>query len=127
MYCLVTACEAGKAGCRLTALSSGLKLSIAFMLMLASALVGTATGYVFKIWALVLISPLIAIFSAIVLRAYEFGMMAGVTVVAICLVACQLAYLAAAYRLHAQDISSHDEVDGEPSEASEQKVRRQHK
>jgi hypothetical protein len=97
------------------------------MLMLASALVGTATGCVFRIWALVLISPVVAIFSVIVLRAYEFGMMAGVIVVAVCLAVCQLAYLAAASVLHARDISPHDEVDGQPGETREQKIRRQHK
>lgn len=104
-----------------------LKLAIAFVLVVASALVGVATGHVFRIWALVLVSPLIAIFSAVVLRTYEFGLVAGVTVIAICLAVCQLAYLAATYLLHARDVSSHDEVDGEPSEISEQKIRRQHK
>ncbi len=54
-------------------------------------------------------------------------MMAGVTVIAICLAVCQLAYFATAYLLHARAISSHDELDGEPSETSEQKIRRQHK
>jgi len=108
-------------------LSSELNLTIALLLLLASALVGMATGFVFKIWALVLISPLIAIFSAIVLRADEFGLVAGVTVIAVCLAVCQLAYLAAAYLRHARDISSHDEVDGEPGETSEPKIRRQHK
>lgn len=102
-------------------------MTIAFVLIVASALVGIATGYLFRIWALVIISPLIAIFSAIVLRTYEFGMMAGVFVIVICLVVCQLAYLAAAYFLHARDVSAHDEVDGEPGEASEQKIRREHK
>ena len=102
-------------------------MTIALLLMLASALVGMATGFVFKIWALILISPLIAVFSAVVLRSYGFGLVAGVTVIAVCLVICQLAYLAAAYRRHARDISSHDEVDGEPGETSEQKIRRQHK
>jgi hypothetical protein len=104
-----------------------LKLAIAFVLIVASALVGVATGYVFKIWALVLVSPLIAVLSAVVLRIYEFGLVAGVTVIAICLAACQLAYLAATSLLHARDVSSHDEVDGEPGEISEQKIRRQHK
>lgn len=102
-------------------------MTIAFVLIVASALVGIATGYLFRIWALVIISPLIAIFSAIVLRTYEFGMMAGVFVIVVCLVVCQLAYLAAAYFLHARDVSAHDEVDGEPGEASEQKIRREHK
>lgn len=102
-------------------------MTIAFVLIVASALVGAATGYVFKIWALVLISPLIAIFSAIVLRIYEFGMMAGITIIAICLAVCQLAYLAATYLLDGQNISSDDEVDGEPGEQSQRKIRRQHK
>ncbi|SFI56019.1 hypothetical protein [Bradyrhizobium sp. cf659] len=102
-------------------------MTIVFVLIVASALVGIATGYVFKIWALVVISPLIAVFSAIILRAYEFGMMAGVIVIAICLAVCQLAYLAAAYVLHARNVSSHDEIDGEPGETPEQKIRRQHK
>ncbi|MET4388700.1 hypothetical protein ABIB73_004464 [Bradyrhizobium sp. F1.4.3] len=102
-------------------------MTIALLLMLASALVGMATGFVFKIWALVLISPLIAIFSAIVLRSHEFGLVPGVTVIAVCLAVCQLAYLAATYLLHTREISFHDEVDGEPDEKSEQKIRRQHK
>jgi hypothetical protein len=102
-------------------------LTIALVLIVASALVGIATGYVFRVWALVLISPFIAVFSAIILRANEFGMVGGVTVIAICLAVCQLAYLAAAYVLHARDPSSHDEIDGEPGETSEQKIRRQHK
>jgi hypothetical protein len=104
-----------------------LNLTIALLLMLASALVGMATGFVFKTWALVLISPLIAIFSAIVLRSCEFGLVAGVTVIAICLTVCQLAYLAATYLLYAREISFHDELDGEPDEQSEHKIRRQHK
>jgi len=102
-------------------------LTIAFVLIAASALVGIATGYFFRIWALVLIAPSIAVVSAIILRVYEFGMMAGVTVIATCLAVCQLAYLAAAYKLHARDASSHDEIDGDPGEASEQNIRRQHK
>ncbi|MGY3388249.1 hypothetical protein ACVWW6_000840 [Bradyrhizobium sp. USDA 3311] len=102
-------------------------MTIAFVLIVASALVGIATGCVFKIWALVVISPLIAVFSAIILRAYEFGMMAGVIVIAICLAICQLAYFAAAYVLHARHVSSHDEIDGEPGETGEQKIHREHK
>lgn len=102
-------------------------MTIAFVLIVASALVGTATAYLFRIWALVIISPLIAVLSAIILRTYEFGMMAGVIVIAICLVVCQLAYLAAAYFLNAREVSAHDEVDGEPGKASEQKIRREHK
>lgn len=102
-------------------------MTIALVLIVASALVGIATGYAFRIWALVLIAPLIAVLSAIVLRAYEFGMMAGVIVIAICLAACQLAYFASAYLLHARGVSARDEVDGEPGEGSQHKIRRQNK
>ncbi|MCP3373178.1 hypothetical protein [Bradyrhizobium cajani] len=102
-------------------------MTIAFVLIVASALAGIATGYVFRIWALVVISPFLAILAAIVLRVYEFGMMAGVAVVAICLAVCQLAYFAASYLLHARDVSAHNEVDGAPGEISEQNIRRQHK
>lgn len=124
---LLLSAKRAKLGCRLPALSLELKVTIAFLLILASALVGAATCFVFTVWALVLISPLIAILSAIVLRAYEFGMMAGVTVIAICLAVCQLAYLAATYFLHARDVSSQDQIDGEPGKAGEQKIRSQHK
>jgi hypothetical protein len=103
-----------------------LNLTIAFLLIVASALVGIATGYVFRIWALVVISPLLAIASAIVLKSYEFGLVAGVTVIAACLATCQLAYLAATFLLHAREISVHDEINGEPGEQGERKIRRQH-
>lgn len=102
-------------------------MTIAFVLIVASALVGIATGYFFRIWALVVISPPIAVFSAMILRIYEFGMMAGVIVIAICLAVCQLAYFATAYFLVARNVSAHDEVDGQPGEPGEHKIRREHK
>lgn len=102
-------------------------MTIVFVLIVASALVGIATGYVFRIWALVLISPPIAVFSAMILRTHEFGMMAGVIVIAICLAVCQFAYFATVYILDARNVSAHDEVDGHPGEPGEQKIRREHK
>ena len=102
-------------------------MTIAIVLIVASALVGIATGYVFRIWALVVFSPPIAVLSAIILRAYDFGMLAGVVVTGICLAVTQLAYLAASYLLSTREVSSHDEVDGNPGEIGQQKVRRQHK
>jgi lysylphosphatidylglycerol synthetase-like protein (DUF2156 family) len=123
---LLLPAKRSKLSCRLPVLPLELNLTIALLLMLASALVGMATGFVFKIWALVLISPVLAVFSAIILRSFEFSLVAGVTVIAVCLAVCQLAYLAATYLLHARDISPHDEVDGQPGEESEQKIRRKH-
>ncbi|MDN4988294.1 hypothetical protein QY049_34580 [Bradyrhizobium sp. WYCCWR 13022] len=101
-------------------------MTIAIVLIVASALVGIATGYVFRIWALVVFSPLIAVFSAVILHAYQFGMLAGVIIIAVCLAVSQLAYFAAAYLLQAREASPHDEVDGQPRKISEQKIPRQH-
>lgn len=101
-------------------------MTIACVLIAASALAGIATGCVFRIWALVVLSPFIAVFAAIILRVYNFGMMAGVTVIAICLAVSQLAYFATTYLRYARDVSPHDEVDGQPGEKSEQKIRREH-
>jgi hypothetical protein len=100
-----------------------LNLTIALLLILASALVGAATGFMYRVWALILISPPLAIFSAAVLRSHQFGMIAGIIVVAICLAICQIAYLAVACLQHARDISSQDEADGEPGETGEKKIR----
>jgi len=50
-------------------------------------------------------------------------MIGGVIVIAICLVVCQIAYLAVACLQHVEDISSQDEVDGEPREAGEKNIR----
>ncbi|MCP3448059.1 hypothetical protein [Bradyrhizobium sp. CCGUVB14] len=102
-------------------------MTIAFVLIVASVLVGIATGFFFRIWALVVLSPIVAIFAAIILRAYGFGMMAGVAVVAICLAVSQLAYFATTYLRYARDISPHDEIDGEPGEIGEKKIRPEHK
>lgn len=98
-------------------------MTIALLLILASALVGAATGFMYKVWALVLISPPIAILAAAVLHSHGFGMIGGVIVIAICLVVCQIAYLAVACLQHVEDISSQDEVDGEPREAGEKNIR----
>lgn len=104
-----------------------LNLTIAWILIFASALAGMATGFTYRVWALILISPLIAVLAAIVLHIYEFGIVAGVTVVTACLVASELAYLSATYLMHRNEISVQDDIDGDPSEQSEQKIRRQHK
>ena len=102
-------------------------MTIAFVLIVASAVAGIATGYVFRIWALAVISPFIAVFAAIILHASEFGMMPGVAVIAICLAVSQLAYFATTYLRYARHVSPHDEVDGEPGEIGEHKIRREHK
>lgn len=107
-------------------LSLELSLTIALLLILASALVGMAIAFSFRVWALILISPPIAFLAAIVLHYCKFGLVAGVSITAACLAACQLAYLATICCLHARGISVDDEIDGEPGEQRERKIRRQH-
>lgn len=84
--------------------------------LLASAIIGLATGLFFRVWAMMLVSPAIAIIAAIVLQASSFGFFAGVSVVTGCLVICQIAYLLGAFRLHKGAISVQNEADGDPGE-----------
>jgi hypothetical protein len=104
-----------------------LNLTIALILILVSALAGLATGFSYRVWALILISPLIALLAAIILHIYGFGLVAGVTIITACLVVSELAYLGATYLMHRREISLQDEIDGAPREQSEQSIRRQHK
>ncbi|MBW7974041.1 hypothetical protein [Bradyrhizobium sp. BR 10289] len=102
-------------------------MTIALLLIFVSALAGLATGFTYRVWALILISPLIALLAAIILHVYGFGIVAGVTTITGCLVASELAYLAATYLMHRREISLQDAIDGAPSEQREQGIRRQHK
>ena len=95
--------------------------------LLGSAIIGLAIGLFFRVWAIVLVSPVIAILAAIVLQASGFGFLAGVSVVTGCLVVSQIAYLlAAAFHLHKGDISVQDEADADPGEHRYQDVRDKH-
>ncbi|MFT4121598.1 hypothetical protein [Bradyrhizobium sp.] len=102
-------------------------MTIALMLMAASALAGMATSFVFSIWALVLLSPLIAIFCAVVLHAHAFGVQDSVPLIAACVALYQMAYLVAAYLLPPGHVSRPRETDGKPHKAGEQEIRGQHK
>ena len=98
---------------------------IAFTLLIASALLGLAIGLVFRVWAIATVSLLIAIVSAIILRAHDFGFAGGVSIVIGCLVICQAAYFTGVFMttrsLSAANLTQ-EEVDGEPSGDREQDV-----
>ncbi len=93
-----------------------------FTLLATSALLGFATGLVFRVWAIALVSLLIAIGSAILLRAEDFGFAARVRVIIGCLVVSQIAYFAGAFMVprfyRAEDLAQ-DEVDGDPDRRRE--------
>jgi hypothetical protein len=91
--------------------------------MLGSAIIGLAIGLFFRVWAILLVSPLISIVATIVVRADGFDIFAGVPIVIGCLVIAQIAYMLAVLRLHKWGISVQDEPDGDPGEHRQQDVR----
>jgi hypothetical protein len=58
----------------------------------ASALLGLATGLVFRWWAIAVVAPLVALGSAIALAAHGIGFLEGVLVTFACLFVNQLGY-----------------------------------
>lgn len=75
---------------------------------------GLSTGLFFRVWTLLLISPATAILAAIVLQTSGFGFLTGIPIVAACLIAGQVAYLAATLYVHRGDLSMQDDIDGDP-------------
>ena len=91
-------------------------------LLVTSALLGFATGLVFRVWIIALVSLLIAIGSAILLRAADFGFAARVPVIIGCFVVSQFAYVAGAFmesRFYRAEDLAQDEVDGDPDRRRE--------
>jgi hypothetical protein len=102
-----------------------LNVTIVFILLITSALLGLATGLVFQVRIMALVSALIAILSAAALRAHGFGFAGGVPVVIGCLVISQIAYLAGVFTLSRSDnveSLTQEEVDGHPNNRGEQDV-----
>lgn len=94
----------------------------AVFLLLASLIVGLATGLYFRVWALLLISPLLAIVAAVVLQTSDFGLWTGVPIVVACLVVSQMAYLLTTLVLYRGELSIQDQVDGAPGKRGERDV-----
>jgi hypothetical protein len=78
-------------------------MTLAFILLVTSAILGLATGLVFRVWALALVSLSIAIASAISLGVHDFGFAAGVSVTIGCLVISQIAYIAGSFITSSSD------------------------
>ncbi|WP_342735463.1 hypothetical protein [Bradyrhizobium sp. B117] len=97
-------------------------MTIVFCLLLASGITGLATGLFFRVWALVLVSPAIAILAAIVLQSSNFGFWTGIPIVVSCLLVGQLAYLAGAFHLHRGELSMQDDANGEPGKYSHRHI-----
>ncbi|WP_246799485.1 hypothetical protein [Bradyrhizobium sp. CCBAU 51753] len=94
-------------------------VTIAITLLFASVLAGLATGLYLRVWALLLVSPAVALLAAIVLQSNGFG----VALVVGSLVACQLAYLAGMSFAPRADSSMAEEIDGAPGGQRQQQIR----
>ncbi|WP_342724878.1 hypothetical protein AAFG07_38940 [Bradyrhizobium sp. B097] len=89
-------------------------MTIALTLLLTSTLVGLATSLYFRVWTLMLVSPLIAVLAAIVLQSDGYAFATGAPIVVACLAFNQIAYLAGAVLSPDHDGSMAEEVDGTP-------------
>ena len=101
-----------------------LNVTVALILLIASALFGCATGLFFRVWTLVPASLLLAIVSATCLRARGYGFAGGISVTVGCLVISQLAYLAASFLRFgwSEADSLMKEIDGDPDGRGEHDV-----
>ena len=106
-------------------LQGALNVTIVFTLLITSAMLGLATGLVFRVWTIALVSLLIAILSAVALRAHGFGFAGGVSVMIGCLVISQIAYVAGSFIMSRSDNAeslTQEDVDGHPDHRGEQDV-----
>ncbi|SCB44323.1 hypothetical protein GA0061098_1010139 [Bradyrhizobium shewense] len=89
-------------------------MTTVLLLLLASTITGLAAGLFFRVWSLLLVSPATAILVATVLQTSGFGFWTGIPIVVGCLIAGQVAYLAATHFVHRGELSMEDDVDGDP-------------
>jgi hypothetical protein len=102
-----------------------MNMTLVFLLLLTSAMLGLATGLFFRVWAMAPVSLLLAVASAISLRADGFGFAGGVSAIVGCLAVSQIAYFAGLFMTSRSDKAedlTQDEVDGDPNNSGEQNV-----
>ncbi|WP_223966108.1 hypothetical protein ACE103_39170 [Bradyrhizobium sp. ma5] len=76
----------------------------------------------FRVWTLMLVSPLIAVPAAIVLQSDGYAFATGAPIVVACLAFNQIAYLAGAVLSPDNHASMAEEIDGIPRGRREHKV-----
>lgn len=99
-------------------------MAVALILLTASAALGIATGLFFQVWALVPVSVLVAILSAISLQARGYGFGGGISIAIGCLVISQVAYIATGLVMFgsSRPESSTQEIDDDPGRSGEHDV-----
>src|ERR1700761_3675087 len=98
---------------------------IVLVALAASALLGLATGLVFRVWANLIVGPLIAFVSALALASHGFGFLNGMLATVACLFASQIAYLVGVILASPASISDYladDVLDDEPRESGKHKI-----
>jgi hypothetical protein len=98
---------------------------VVLVALAASALLGLATGLVFRVWAQAIVAPVVAFGSALALASLGFGFLQGVLVTVACLFVSQLAYvigLVLASRVGIADYLAEDVLDNQPCEDREHGV-----
>src|SRR6202165_5874950 len=91
----------------------------------ASALLGLATGLVFRWWAIAVVATLVALGSALALAGPGFGFLEGVLVTFACLFVSQLAYFVGVSlesRAGIANFLTDNVFDDEPSDNREQEM-----
>jgi hypothetical protein len=98
---------------------------IVLIALAASALLGLATGFVFRVWANAIVAPLIAFVSAIVLASHGFEFWEGVLVTVACLIVSQVAYFVGLFvesRSGIANFLTDDVFDDEPGDNREHEI-----
>ncbi len=99
---------------------------IILVALAVSALLGLATGLLFRAWANAIIAPIIAFGSAIALASHGFEFFKGVLVTVACLVVSQVAYfvgLLLKSRVGIADFLADDVHDDDPGDNREHNIR----
>ena len=91
-------------------------VTTALLVLFGSAIVGLATGFFLRVWALLLVSPAIAILAALVLQSSGFGLWTGIPIIVGSLISSQLAYMLTAFHLHKGESLAQDDIDGGPGQ-----------
>ncbi len=91
---------------------------VVMLLLIASALLGMATGFVFRVWANLFVAPLIAVVSTIGLRWYGFDFAACISVTVGCLFTSQLTCLIGSFLSggYVSDLLVREAFDNEPDD-----------
>jgi hypothetical protein len=98
---------------------------VVLVALAASALLGLATGLVFRVWANAIVALLIAFVSATALHSHGFGFLEGVLVTVACLFVSQAAYLVGVFLAFHGGIANFladDVFDDEPGDNREREI-----